>query len=363
MKKIHCLIFLFAAFLLLPVMVEAGMFSSSCDYMIEVPKPSWVEPGYGRAGFYTGVGMAVERKGFEELKKDSEQEALGKLAQNISVQIKSTYSENIRESSGKGSRGSSSDVSLSTEVRAEQLLRDVKVESQWLDRKQCILWTLVVIKKETVERIRKELVMKERLEEVKELLAKTDDRSATPDVKRRSKYLTDAERLLGEIDFAYLQGEMSREAYIARLLKARSEVKDEAAKTKGRTLIASLAIDGEAPEAIVGKILDHIKIGTSNADRLLGACADMNDCIRRAADRGFSRLAVVKVRTRVETTAMGALKGTLSVDKTDYDVESGKVLSGPDNAFAQVIAWSADDLNWDAAADKIISGGSMGAGK
>lgn len=363
MTKIYGLIILFMAGCMIPVVSEAGMFGSSCDYMPEATKPSWVEPGYGRAGFYTGVGMAVAKKGFDELKKDSEQDALSKLAQNISVQIKSTSSDNIRESNGRGSRESSSDVSLSTEVRTEQLLRDVKVEGQWLDSKQCILWTLVVIKKETVERIRNEMVMKERLEEFKELLAKAEDRSSTPDVKRRNKYLADAEHLFGEIDFDYLQGEISRDAYIYQLSKARSEVKDEAGKTKGRTLVASLPYDGDIQESIVGKILDYTKAGSGNADRLLGSCDSVDDCLHKAAERGFSRLAVVKVKNRVETTSMGAFKGTLSVDKTVYDVESGKVLKGPDRAFAQVISWSTDELNWETAADKIISGSNSLAGK
>lgn len=86
----------------------------------------------------------------------------------------------------------------------------------------------------------------------------------------------------------------------------------------------------------------------------MAECSNVEDCIKRANERGFSMLALLKANSRVTTSQMGALKGTLTVSRTVYDIDSRKVLKGPDTVSAQVIGWSNEELDWHAAAEKAM---------
>ena len=355
LKKNHILLY-FLLFLIIPI--ESQAFWGSCKFMDEEPKPAWVEPGYEKRGYYVGVGLAEERDSVEKQKADSEQNALGNLAQNISVRIESSIRQEMKEGSGGAVDESfEKEISVSSHVSAKELLRGVKVKDQWLDRKKCMLWTLTEISRTSVEKVKTELIMKNKLAFFNELLEKGSDRKKERDVKRRRKYLGDGKMLLAEIDFSYLPAESSRRYYESKLEKALSRINATLGKSKGRTVIAALKSEDSLPDSVVSRILDWARKKEGKADRLVSACHDSGECIRIASERGFSRLMLVKVMTSRGTSAMGAIKGTLTVEYTLFDVETRKVLSGPKSSFAQVIGWSEEEINWNMAAEKIISNG------
>jgi hypothetical protein len=86
----------------------------------------------------------------------------------------------------------------------------------------------------------------------------------------------------------------------------------------------------------------------------MAECSSEEDCISRAKEMGFSRLTLLIAQNQIVTSQMGTLKGTITVSKTVYDIESRKVIRGPDTATAQVIGWSSAELDWNMAAEKAM---------
>jgi hypothetical protein len=101
-------------------------------------------------------------------------------------------------------------------------------------------------------------------------------------------------------------------------------------------------------------MLDDLRSAEHASDRLMAECDSVDECIHRAQERGFTRLALLKAGSQVGTSPMGARKGVLTVTRTVYDIESHRVVKGPDTATSQVIGWSDAELDWDAAAAKVM---------
>jgi hypothetical protein len=59
---------------------------------------------------------------------------------------------------------------------------------------------------------------------------------------------------------------------------------------------------------------------------------------------------------RVGISQMGSLKGKLTVTKRVYDLDSRKILDESHAMSAEVIGWSNEELDWNAAAEKVMQG-------
>jgi LPP20 lipoprotein len=329
-------------------------FFSSCDGGSNEPRPDWVsKPDYSLPEVYVGVGSAEkDGKSRDEQSKASEDNAKSQLVQRIEVTIKAENEQSTRVSK----QGVQQDAMSKVTVRAEEVLRDLKTKDRWVDKDTCAMYTLMVISKESVAQAKREKLMKNRLEKFKTLLGEGSDRDKTPDINVRLKYLEDAQALLRDTDFKLLPEEIGKDASAKRLHEAFDHLFKETSQTKGRMALFALNPDGKLRAEQIGKMLDQLRSGDNSADRLMADCNTVPDCISRAKEAGFSMLSLLKASSRVETSPMGALKGTLTVSRTVYDIESRKIVKGPDTSSAQVIGWSNEELDWDAAADKAMQG-------
>lgn len=328
----------------------AGLFSS-CDGS-KAPMPTWVsKPDYTLPGYYVGVGSA-EKKGKtkDEQTRVSEENAKSHLVQGIEVLIRAENEQSTQVSE----TGVQSALQNKVIVQAEEVLRDLQVKSRWMDGDNCQLYTLMVVSQESVARARREKIMKNRLEKFRELLAEGADRDKNSDINLRRKYLDNAQALLMDTDFSVLPEELGKDAYIKQLNDVVALFNKESSQVKGRTALVALNQDNALQASVIGNMLDMFRATHDAADRLMASCDTPDDCVVKATERGFSRLILFRANTQTGTSAMGALKGTLTVSKTEYDIESRKILKGPDTASAQVIGWSNEELDWNAAAEKAM---------
>ena len=332
---------------------RAGLFSS-CDAGSNEPRPEWVSKlDYSLPAYYVGVGSAEkDGKSKDEQSKASEDNAKSHLVQQIEVTIKAENEQSTRVSN----RGVEKDALSKVSVTAEEVLRDLKVKGRWVDKDTCTQYTLMAISKESVAQAKREKTMKNRLEKFKAQLAEGTDRDKNRDIKVRRKYLEDAQALLADTDFNLLPEELGKDVYAKRLGSALDQLNKEASQVKGRTALFAINQGGGLHPDVIGKMLDQLRLGDNTVDRLMADCNNVDDCISRAKESGFSMLAMLKASSQVGTSPMGALKGTLTVSRTVYDIESHKVLKGPDTVSAQVIGWSNEELDWIAAAEKAMQG-------
>ncbi len=345
MKKIFIILILSGASLI-SSSAWAGLFTS-CDSDLNEPEPDWVsKPDYSLPGYYVGVGSA-ENDGMskEQQSKAAENSAKSNLVQRIEVTIRARNEQSTRVSS----HGVEKDEASKVTVSAEEVLRDLKIKSRWVDKETCAQYILMVISKEAVAQAKREKTMKNRVEEFKALLVKGADRDKNPDINLRRKYLEDAQALLLDTDFSLLPGEIRKEAFANRLDEAFGLLNKEALQTKGHTALFAINPDTSIHPEVIGEMLDKLRSGDNSAD-----CNTVDECISRAKERGFSKLALLVASSQVSAGQMGALKGTLTVSRTVYDIESRKILKGPDTVSAQVIGWSNDELDWNVAAGKAM---------
>lgn len=332
---------------------KGGLFSS-CDEGPSEPRPEWVRKlDYSLAGYHVGVGSAErDGKSKDEQSRASEDSAKAHLVEQIEVTIKAETEQSTRVSKNSVQYDAMSKVN----VTAEEVLRDLKVKGRWLDKNTCTQYTLMAISKESVAQARREKNMKNRLAKFKVQLAEGTDRDKNRDIKVRRKYLEDAQALLADTDFSLLPEELGKEVYLKRMNDALDLLNNEAAQVKGRMALFAITQGDSLHPEIIGKMLDRLRLGDSTVDRLMADCNNVEDCISRAKERGFTMLSMLQASSQVGTSPMGALKGTLTVSRTVYDIESRKVMKGPDTASAQIIGWSNDELDWNAAAEKAMQG-------
>ena len=313
--------------------------------------PDWVsKTDYSLKDFYVGVGSAEkDGRSKDEQRRVSEDDAKAHLVQQIEVTIKAENEQGTRVSNERVEKIALSKVTVS----AEEVLRDLKIKSRWVDKETCAHYTLMVIGKESVAQAKREKIMKSRLEKFKVLLAEGTDREKNRDLKVRRKYLEDAQALLGDTDFRGLN-ELGKEVYVKRMNDALDQLNKEASQVKGRMALFALNKDGSLSADVIGKMLDQLRSADNTTDRLMVDCNQKEDCIRLAKERGFTTLTLLNASSQVATSLMGSLKGTLIVSRTVYDIESGNVLKGPDFVSTQVIGWGREELDWGTAAEKAM---------
>lgn len=331
--------------------VWAGLFSS-CDAGSGTPRPDWVSHAdYSLPGLYVGVGFAEsEGRTREEQARVSEDNAKAQLVQQIEVTI---HAETEQKTRVTGNRVENDDQSK-VKVSAEEVLRDWQIKGRWVDSDTCVQYTLLTISKDTVARVKRETRMKRRFAQIRNNLEEGSDKVKNPDIEVRRKYLDAAQSLLMETDFSLLPEELGKEVYAKRLIDELSKLDSAASRTKGRMALFAIDQDGSMQSDVISTLLDQMREADRSVDRLMVDCSAENDCMNSAKERGFSRLALLKASRQVTTSQMGAIKGTLIVSRTEYDIESRRILKGPDTVSAQVIGWNDDELDWEYAAKKAV---------
>lgn len=328
---------------------------ASCAGGSKEPKPEWVSKlDYSLPGYYVGVGTArkVDGKDLDEQIRMSEEHAKSRLVQQIEVKIKSEISQSVSESNGEGRLDASSKVTVS----ADEVLRGLKIKARWIDPESCAQYTLMVISEKAIAVAKNEKTMKKRLDDFKVLLAKGSDRGTFRDIKVRRKFLGEAQALLAGTDFSVLPEEAGKDFFEIQLKEALEAMNKESSQVKGRMAIFAINQDGRLRTDLIGKMLDQLRSSDSTTDRLMADCETVQECINNAREKGFAKLALLKAGSQVGTSPMGALKGTLTVSRTVYDIESQKIVKGPDVVSTQVIGWSNEELDWDTAAEKAMEG-------
>lgn len=332
--------------------VWAGLFSS-CDYGSAEPKPEWVSnSAYSLKDFYVGVGSAEkDGRSKDQQRETSENDAKSHLVEQIEVRIQAENEQSTRVSNQKVQKDALSKVTVS----AEEVLRGLSIKDRWVDKVTCAHYTLMVVSKESIAQAKQEKIMKIRLEQFKKQLAEGGDHEKNRDIKVRRKHLEMAQALLAETNFAFLPEEpLAKEVYAKQVSDALEQLNKESSQAQGRMALFALNKSGMLNVNVIGKMLDQLRAGDNTADRLMTDCKQEEDCITRAKERGFTMLTLLTAGTQIVTSQMGTLKGTLTVSKTVFDIESRKVLKGPDTAFAEVIGWSKAELDWDNAAEKAM---------
>ncbi len=327
--------------------------SSSCDGGSKVSMPSWVSDrdGYSEPGNYVGIGFAEkEGKSKERQIEASKNNAQHNLVGQIEVKIKAESQQSTSVSNQRVQKDESSKVS----AISDEVLRGLKVKSHWVDR-DCTYYTLMVISVDSVKQSQRVKIQKNRLALFKARLDEGTNREKNRDINARQKYLGEAQALLGDIDFNLLPEEAGEAFYAKQLDAALIAANKDAFKVKGRMALFAINEDGSLSADVRGKMLDRLRAGEKSTDRLMDDCNRKEDCIRLAREQNFDTLTLLDAGTQVVTTQMGSLKGTLTVSKTVYDIQNGKILK-TDKMSTQVIGWGRDELDWGTAAEKIMQG-------
>jgi hypothetical protein len=345
--------FIFFAGVLTSLPAWSGIFSfSTCEDGSDAPKPEWVSKSdYSLPGYYVGVGSS-EKLAKPERQKESETFAKKDLVEHIEVTIKAENEQSTSVSNQNVQKDASSKVTVS----AEEVLRGLEIKSRWVDKDSCVQYTLMVISKKAVELAKREKTMKNRLGKFKVLLAEGTDFDKNRDINDRRKYLEDAKDMLAETDFTLLTEENGKPLYEKQLKEALASISKEASQSKDRMALFVLNPDHNLKDSVIGRMVDQLRSTDQATDRLLESCDKEQDCIKAAHDRGFTKLTMLTASCQVGLSPMGSLKGALKVKKIVYDLESRKVLDGPHTMSAEVIGWSDEELDWNAAAEKVMQG-------
>lgn len=144
-------VFLCAAFAFFAAAGSAR--AANCTYLPESPMPAWVEKRPEIPGYHVGVGVAGPAVHPQEQIDASQANALTNLGKEISVTVKSVFTDVARQEG----RWSEQEITAETETRVTALLRGAKTKEKWLDRKNCQLWTLVTVSREDVAAVQKEM--------------------------------------------------------------------------------------------------------------------------------------------------------------------------------------------------------------
>ena len=348
------LLTLITTMLLLPVTgADAGLLDS-CNFLPKKEAPKWVKTGWSLPGHYVGVGQAGKSDKEDEQIEASKQSALTDLSQKISVQVSGTLKDSITSTSSGDKEIFDKEIELVTETSVKETLRDWKVEDRWLDRKNCMLWTLVTVSVESVEEVATEMQMKSKFKAMLGFYDKGAGPNKVPGKKKELGYLKDALAILAEIDFYYIPDARSEEYYSDKYQQAIAALEKDIKSVGEKTAIVPLSLSGAFPSAVVEKIVLRFKKSAESADRYRRDCGSEDECIRMAGSDGYSRLALLKLSKKVEQGSMGAFKGTMTIEAVIYDASLKKVIKGPVSGFAQVVSWTEDNIDWSMAIEKIF---------
>lgn len=196
--------------------VMNNAYSESCDFLPPSAQPDWTFESPTIKGYYVGVGIAEDDgDGADEQIEQARLSALNDLSSNIEVKIKSVLSADIQEERLGDSSVTKKDFRQLTEAITSNAVKEVEVDSTWLDRKHCIVWMRVKVKRKIIDDAQAREFMIALIEQLDAHFEHASNREATID--ERETALKRAYVLLDEIDFTKAKGKKSRK-YYQRLL-------------------------------------------------------------------------------------------------------------------------------------------------
>jgi hypothetical protein len=348
--------------------------AASCDFLPEAPQPGWTTQPPTIAGRYAGVGVAerARKSDFAQLRELSRQAALRDLAQGIEVSVRSALSVEVTSRSGTAGELTQQDVKQITETTTEVALKDVTADEQWLDRKRCMLWTLVSVPNAVVATARELALQRRQLARVQEGIAAAEDPARSFDARLQGADTADA--LLERIDFRLLAGEADRGALRTRIDGIRAPLRAQRAnREKVRTLQGEaesllarasaepnltsrrrLAADAAAKLKEALRLLPVGTPGASEPDALALRLADLerergNSC---AAKRGYERVAEASLDAAARTRAAGAAAAIACTDEDEETYAWRKLFDGRGVTLRCAVRASGTARAWDSACSR-----------
>ncbi|MDH5610964.1 MAG: LPP20 family lipoprotein [Gammaproteobacteria bacterium] len=203
-------------FILLILSLMSGAHAESCDFLPRAMQPEWTFEAPAIEGFYVGVGLAeAEDLSANEQMERAKQSALSDLSSNIRVSVRSSLSLDIKQKTLSGDEEVEKNVRQLTETITEISLKDVEIDSTWLDRKRCIVWVRVKVSRDIVDEMGRRELNAAKLSQLDFHYEQARNKKSS--AEERDMALKQAYVLLDEIDFKVLNGNQSKR-YYQRLL-------------------------------------------------------------------------------------------------------------------------------------------------
>ncbi|MBI5638426.1 MAG: LPP20 family lipoprotein [Nitrospinae bacterium] len=326
-----------------------------CDYIPPRDRPAWVDKGFYEPGLYAGVGQAARKGSIEEQVEAAKASAYRDLSQKISVQIKSTLKDQMKSSSKSFMGSFEQNVELITETSIKETLQGLQVREKWLDQRNCVLWVLATVEVESVERVKKGELNKSKyglLQTSYEKLVK----DANLPLLSSLVQLNDLNVLMGEIDFAYISSSAQTKQNWREKLQNEINVRTALRERNRDSVMLYVKLnDGVThSEKQVNLVVSHIQKGLGKSVPFFDGCDESQNCLARARENGFRKMAYLEWHQRIGRDAYGTPHGTLALDYVLYDVQSGAMVGKPQHAESKIVSWEAETLEWDVAAKKIV---------
>jgi hypothetical protein len=320
-----------------------GIGSNSCDDASETAKPDWIKDGYGETNNYIGVGWSAKPD-----KSERQHEAETLATQHLTDSIKVETSSVNEQSTSMSNQRVKKDALSKMTVRSKAVLRDLHTKDHWVDKETCTLYILKVANKKAADQANLLATFKEKLDE-------GTNRDKTPSVNDRRGKLEDAQLIFPDINFALFPDE-DRKIYDKQLKEAFAAIVKESSQSKDRMALFVLNKDGRLKGSVIGKMVDQLRTSDQSIERLMENCEQEYECKKIAKDQGFTKLTMLYADCQVGVSQMGSLKGKLTVTKKIYDLDSREILDESHAMSAEVIGWSNEELDWNAAAEKVMQG-------
>lgn len=196
--------------------VMTNAYSESCDFLPPAIQPEWTFESPAIKGYYVGVGLAeANDSGADEQIERARLSALNDLSSSIEVKIKSVFSADIKEERLGDSTVTKKNFRQLTQAITSNIVKEVEVDATWLDRKHCIVWMRVKVKRKIIDAAQAREFMIALIEQLDAHFEHASNREAT--IEEREQALKRAYVLLDEIDFTKAKGKKSKK-YYQRLL-------------------------------------------------------------------------------------------------------------------------------------------------
>lgn len=343
----HCKYALLTFLALLFFSVET-LQAAECAFLPDAPAPEWIKSAPSISGFYAGVGSAGKKENWENQINASFQSGLADIAQQFSISVEHSFTDIVGETRKGATSNSKQSVQMVTKTSVQQLLQDAAVHDKWLDRKSCVLWTLVKIPKGS-------MLSNEKLRLVEALIENcAETMPGTP--QEKLALLKRGGVLLGEVVFSYIHGHNEFAYYRGIIDELKGKYSGMVAKN-GTVIVARQ--NGEIPAEVFNLLTGKIASIVPGSNPVPGkVCNSTDSCLDTAKSYGANRMIYVEVEADVKGMVLGAHKGTLKVSVSAYDVGERRAKGTPIVFKSSVFApYDKNGLDWLLASKKIADKG------
>ena len=112
-----------------------------CHLTENKPRPSWIDNPPQNSQYLFGIGVAPKQSPVSNQIQAARILAMRDISQQIQVHVKSLFQEKLKTSNSE----SDINITSSTELKAEALLRGVKIVDQWNDTSACNIYMLASV--------------------------------------------------------------------------------------------------------------------------------------------------------------------------------------------------------------------------